>query len=162
MGRISFKSDCDELGAYVHKRNMVCSRNLLQALTVNHGAAQDNAQEVDDLSEVAEPPPEPALPPLILIPTNKIDLIKRSVCRHFNVSRANIESSSRKRGVVQPRQICMYLARKHTDHSYPEIGRRLGGRDHTTIIHAFNKIEGLIAKDAAMAAVIADLEAIIT
>jgi len=160
VGRISLKSDCDELGAYIHKRNMVCSGKLLQALTANHGRSPVNECEAE---KVIEPEPdEPSPQPLILIPANKIDLIKRSVCRHFNVSRANIESSSRKRGVVQPRQICMYLARKHTDHSYPEIGRRLGGRDHTTIIHAFNKIEGLIVKDAAMAAVIADLEAVIT
>jgi hypothetical protein len=158
VGRISLKSDCDELGTYIHKRNIVCSRNLLEALTANHGVPED--VQDNEPEPVAEP--EPPAPEIVLIPSNKIELIKRSICKHYGLTRANIESASRKSVVVRPRQIAMYLARKHTDHSYPEIGRRFGGRDHTTILHAFHKIEGLIARDAAMAATVADLEAAIS
>ena len=150
------KSDCDELGAYVHKRNIVCTRNLLEALKANHGAANDDIpQEVE-----AAPELEPIAIPLF--PINKIELIKRLVCRHFDVSKQSIESKGRKSRKVLPRHVAMYLARKHTKLSYPEIGRRFGGLDHSTILHAFHKIEYLITRDAAMAAVVANLEASIS
>lgn len=153
MGRPILSSDCDELELFVRKRNTICSRNFLEMLRANHGTSSDLPPEED----IEEPPV--IEPELVLIPTNKIELIKRSICKHFGVSKASIESSSRKLNVVRPRQIGMYLARKHTNHSYPEIGRRFGGRDHTTILHAFNKIENLITRDAAMAATVANLEA---
>jgi chromosomal replication initiator protein len=52
--------------------------------------------------------------------------------------------------VVRPRQVAMYLAKTLTLRSLPEIGRRFGGRDHTTVLHAVRKIEGLVAKDVAL------------
>ena len=77
----------------------------------------------------------------------KIEDIQRTVARHFNVSRADMLSSRRTANVVRPRQIAMYLAKTLTLRSLPEIGRRFGGRDHTTVLHAVRKIEALADKD---------------
>ncbi|HEY0441058.1 MAG TPA: chromosomal replication initiator protein DnaA [Xanthobacteraceae bacterium] len=81
----------------------------------------------------------------------KIEDIQRMVARHFNVSRADMLSSRRTANVVRPRQIAMYLAKMLTLRSLPEIGRRFGGRDHTTVLHAVRKIESLADKDQALA-----------
>ncbi|HEX2216301.1 MAG TPA: chromosomal replication initiator protein DnaA [Xanthobacteraceae bacterium] len=81
----------------------------------------------------------------------KIEDIQRTVARHFNVSRADMLSSRRTANVVRPRQIAMYLAKTLTLRSLPEIGRRFGGRDHTTVLHAVRKIEGLVDKDQVLA-----------
>ena len=80
----------------------------------------------------------------------KIEDIQKLVATHFNVSRADILSSRRTANVVKPRQIAMYLAKILTPRSLPEIGRRFGGRDHTTVLHAVRKIDGLVAKDNAL------------
>lgn len=77
----------------------------------------------------------------------KIEDIQKLVATHFNVSRADILSSRRTANVVRPRQIAMYLAKTMTLRSLPEIGRRFGGRDHTTVLHAVRKIENLVSKD---------------
>ena len=77
----------------------------------------------------------------------KIEDIQKLVATHFNVSRADILSSRRTATVVRPRQIAMYLAKVLTLRSLPEIGRRFGGRDHTTVLHAVRKIEGLANLD---------------
>ncbi len=74
----------------------------------------------------------------------KIEDILRIVSRHFGVSRADLLSQRRHRSVVWPRQIGMYLAKQMTSRSLPEIGRRFGGRDHTTVLHAIRKIDGEI------------------
>jgi chromosomal replication initiator protein len=81
----------------------------------------------------------------------KIEDIQRTVARQYNVSRADLLSSRRTANVVRPRQIAMYLAKTLTLRSLPEIGRRFGGRDHTTVLHAVRKIEGLVDTDAALA-----------
>ena len=69
------------------------------------------------------------------------------VARQYNVSRSDLLSSRRTANVVRPRQVAMYLAKTLTLRSLPEIGRRFGGRDHTTVLHAVRKIEALVAKD---------------
>jgi chromosomal replication initiator protein len=81
----------------------------------------------------------------------KIEDIQRVVARHYNVSKADLLSSRRTRTIVRPRQIAMYLAKVLTPRSLPEIGRRFGGRDHTTVLHAVRKIEGLIEGDMTLA-----------
>ena len=81
----------------------------------------------------------------------KIEDIQRTVARHFNVSRSDMLSSRRTANVVRPRQIAMYLAKTLTLRSLPEIGRRFGGRDHTTVLHAVRKIEALSDKDQRLA-----------
>ncbi|SDB51164.1 chromosomal replication initiator protein DnaA [Bauldia litoralis] len=81
----------------------------------------------------------------------RIEEIQVVVARHYNVSKADLLSSRRTRTIVRPRQIAMYLAKALTPRSLPEIGRRFGGRDHTTVLHAVRKIEGLIEGDKTLA-----------
>ena len=80
----------------------------------------------------------------------KIEDIQKLVATHYNVSRADILSSRRTANVVRPRQIAMYLSKVLTLRSLPEIGRRFGGRDHTTVLHAVRKIEGLTGSDRSL------------
>ena len=77
-----------------------------------------------------------------LVPILQAEEIVKAVSRHFGVSKSDILSERRHRSVVWPRQIGMYLAKQLTSRSLPEIGRRFGGRDHTTVLHAIKKIEG--------------------
>ncbi|WP_322989127.1 chromosomal replication initiator protein DnaA [Hoeflea sp.] len=77
----------------------------------------------------------------------RIEDIQRVVSRHYNVTRQELVSDRRTRVIVKPRQIAMYLAKTMTPRSFPEIGRRFGGRDHTTVLHAVRKIEELINGD---------------
>ncbi|MEA2929315.1 MAG: chromosomal replication initiator protein [Hyphomicrobiales bacterium] len=81
----------------------------------------------------------------------KIEDIQRVVARQYNVSRSDLLSSRRTANVVRPRQIAMYLAKTLTLRSLPEIGRRFGGRDHTTVLHAVRKIENLVDNDNVLA-----------
>jgi chromosomal replication initiator protein len=81
----------------------------------------------------------------------KIEDIQRVVARQYNVSRSDLLSSRRTANVVRPRQVAMYLAKTMTLRSLPEIGRRFGGRDHTTVLHAVRKIEALVGKDPVLA-----------
>ncbi|MGA8611597.1 MAG: chromosomal replication initiator protein DnaA [Xanthobacteraceae bacterium] len=81
----------------------------------------------------------------------RIEDIQRIVARQYNVSRADLLSSRRTANVVRPRQVAMYLAKILTLRSLPEIGRRFGGRDHTTVLHAVRKIEALTGNDTAFA-----------
>ena len=81
----------------------------------------------------------------------KIEDIQRVVARHYNVSRGDLLSSRRTANVVRPRQVAMYLAKTLTLRSLPEIGRRFGGRDHTTVLHAVRKIENLVGNDTILA-----------
>jgi chromosomal replication initiator protein len=80
----------------------------------------------------------------------KIDDILRVVIKHFGVNRGDLLSSRRNRSIVRPRQIGMYLAKSLTSRSLPEIGRRFGGRDHTTVLHAIRKIDSLLQEDPSM------------
>lgn len=77
----------------------------------------------------------------------KIEDIQKLVATRYNVSRADILSERRTAAVVKPRQIAMYLSKALTPRSLPEIGRRFGGRDHTTVLHAVRKIEKAIGED---------------
>lgn len=77
----------------------------------------------------------------------KIDDILRVLTKHFGVQRGDLLSSRRNRSIVRPRQIGMYLAKTLTARSLPEIGRRFGGRDHTTVLHAIRKVEELLQQD---------------
>lgn len=77
----------------------------------------------------------------------RIEDILKMVSRHFKVPRVDLLSSRRSRDVVRPRQIAMYLAKSLTARSLPEIGRRFGGRDHTTVLHSVRKVEQLMKDD---------------
>lgn len=88
-----------------------------------------------------------------------IEDIIRAVCTEFGVSKLDILSQRRTVEIVRPRQVAGYLAKKLTSRSLPEIGRRLGGRDHTTQIAAIRRIESIIAIDAEFAGRVAKLAA---
>lgn len=77
----------------------------------------------------------------------RIEDILKVVSRHFKIARNDILSARRSRDVVRPRQIAMYLAKALTSRSLPEIGRRFGGRDHTTVLHSVRKVEQLMKDD---------------
>lgn len=79
-----------------------------------------------------------------------IDEIQRTVCEYFRIDRSEMSSKRRARAVVRPRQVAMYIAKVMTPRSYPEIGRKFGGRDHSTVIHAVRLVEDLRAKDSDM------------
>jgi chromosomal replication initiator protein len=80
-----------------------------------------------------------------------IDEIQRRVAEHFNIKLGEMTSSRRARMVARPRQVAMYLAKQLTQRSLPEIGKRFGGRDHTTVMHAVKKIEELTRIDQTLA-----------
>lgn len=80
----------------------------------------------------------------------KIEDIQKLVAGRYNVSRADLLSERRTAAVVKPRQIAMYLSKVLTLRSLPEIGRRFGGRDHTTVLHAVRKIEKAVGEDPAL------------
>jgi chromosomal replication initiator protein len=80
-----------------------------------------------------------------------IDEIQRKVAEHYNLRITDMHSARRARNVARPRQVAMYLAKQLTARSLPEIGRKFGGRDHTTVMHAVRKIEELMEEDAQIA-----------
>jgi chromosomal replication initiator protein len=115
------------------------NRLLAQSKLTGHAVTLEMAErEVRDLIRPQEPK------------RFKIEDIQRVVARQYNVSRSDLLSSRRTANVVRPRQVAMYLAKTLTLRSLPEIGRRFGGRDHTTVLHAVRKIEGLVSADTAL------------
>jgi chromosomal replication initiator protein len=92
----------------------------------------------------------------------KIEDIQKLVATHYNVTKADILSARRTANVVRPRQIAMYLAKTLTPRSLPEIGRRFGGRDHTTVLHAVRKIEALAGTDGRLSEEIDLLKRLLT
>ena len=80
-----------------------------------------------------------------------IDEIQKKVAEHFNMKMSEMISARRARAVARPRQVAMYLAKQLTSRSLPEIGRKFGGRDHTTVMHACKKIEELAETDRTLA-----------
>ncbi len=83
-----------------------------------------------------------------------IDSIKEVVAKHYNLKLQDFEVRKRTRNVAFPRQIAMYLSRELTDCSLPKIGEEFGGRDHTTVIHAYDKISDDIKQDPSFAAIV--------
>jgi chromosomal replication initiator protein len=86
-----------------------------------------------------------------------IPLIQQTVAEFFNIEIEDLKAQRRTKNVTYPRQIAMYLVRELTDYSLPKIGDEFGGRDHTTVIHACEKIQDLIKNDAEVDRIIKDL-----
>lgn len=82
--------------------------------------------------------------------TLNIDSIQKMVAEHFDVKVADLKGSRRVRTIARPRGIAMYLCRKHTQASYPAIGRGFGGKDHSTVMAAYKKIDKALGKDTAL------------
>jgi chromosomal replication initiation ATPase DnaA len=106
-----------------------------------------------------QPAPQPRDPQALFdgsvstaaVGTTTVDTVKRHVADKYGLSQGDIESKSRKREVVRPRQVAMYIARRLTDQSYPQIARRFG-RDHSTILHGDRLIAKMVAENPAFAA----------
>lgn len=151
----------------VHRERAIkASERLLASLRQHHGEGEP--QKAVPVPIAARPapvePPKPlapipnpviagackiAFPPIIL---NHIDAIQRAVLQEFpDLTMADMKSVRRTAAIVNARQIAMYLAREITSRSLPEIGRRFGGRDHTTVLHAVRKIEARIKSSAELA-----------
>ena len=80
-----------------------------------------------------------------------VDIIQKTVAEHYNLKQADLISERRARAVARPRQVAMWLAKQITTRSLPDIGRRFGGRDHTTVLHAVRRIEALKGEDPSIA-----------
>ncbi len=80
-----------------------------------------------------------------------IEEIQKRVAEHYNIKLSEMHSARRSRAIARPRQVAMYLAKQLTSRSLPEIGRKFGGRDHTTVMHAVKKVDELRASDAGFA-----------
>jgi len=93
----------------------------------------------------------------ILVEKNKeitVEEIQKNVSNHFNIKISDLKSPKRLKALVIPRQIAMYISRQLTSCSYPEIGEKFGGKDHSTIIHAIKKIEKQIESDFQLRSII--------
>jgi chromosomal replication initiator protein len=80
-----------------------------------------------------------------------IEEIQKRVAEHYNIRLTDMSSARRARAVARPRQVAMYLAKQLTSRSLPEIGRKFGNRDHTTVMHACSRIADLMQRDSAFA-----------
>jgi chromosomal replication initiator protein len=80
-----------------------------------------------------------------------IDEIQKRVAEHYNIRLAEMSSPRRAQAVVRPRQVAMFLAKQLTTRSLPEIGRKFGNRDHTTVMHAVSRISELMERDGVFA-----------
>jgi chromosomal replication initiator protein len=87
-----------------------------------------------------------------------IEAIQREVAGYFDVKLHDMKGPKRHRAIAHPRMVAMYLARKLTNMSYPEIGSRFGGKDHSTVISAVRKIERLCGEDPTVRSVVGTLE----
>ena len=91
-------------------------------------------------------------------PAVTIEAIQEAVCRHFDLKLAELKGQRKNKQLVWPRQLAMYLCRRHTAGSFPEIGQKFGSRDHTTVIYAVKKIEEAIARDEEAASQVRSIE----
>ena len=92
-------------------------------------------------------------------PQISIERIQELVCERFGVTHDELTGERRSQNIVYPRQVAMYLSRALTDSSLPKIGKEFGGRDHTTVMHANAKIEGMIREDRSVYNLVQELTA---
>jgi len=148
----------DEIAGYIARKVHANIRELEGALTKIYAIAITNGQVIDlELAQTALEGHIEATARHISI----IDIIE-VVTSHFGVRLADLQSKKRSQSITEPRQICMYLARNLTRHSLEEIGGHLGGRDHTTVMHACSKIGQVKDSDPKMNALLNDLTKQIT
>jgi chromosomal replication initiator protein len=101
----------------------------------------------------------------ILVEKNReltVEEIQKTVAAHFSIKISDLKSAKRLKALVMPRQIAMYLSRMLTSCSYPEIGERFGGKDHSTIIHAIKKIEKQMEEDFQLRSTVNTLKNVLT
>lgn len=86
------------------------------------------------------------------------ELVKKHICKHYNIKQSDLESSKRSRDLAFPRQVAMYICRDMTDLSLPKIGEAFGNRDHTTVLHACDKISGELKSNESLREVVKQIE----
>jgi len=148
----------EEIAGYIARKVHANIRELEGALTTIYAVATTTGLEID--LELAQT----ALEGQIESATKHISIsdIIGVVTGHFDVRLTDLQSRKRSQSITEPRQICMYLARNLTKHSLEEIGGHLGGRDHTTVMHACSKINQAKDKDPNMNALLNELTKRIT
>ncbi len=141
---IQLKQEVMEFLANKITNNVREMEGALNRLAV-HASIQDSEISVDLVKDVLKD----------LLRTNSrkitIDEIQKKVVEHYNIKLSDMHSPRRSRSVARPRQVAMYLAKSITTRSLPEIGRKFGGRDHTTVIHAIKTIEEIMVNDPNLA-----------
>jgi chromosomal replication initiator protein len=148
----------DEIAGYIARKVQANIRELEGALTTIYAVATTTDQEIDlELARTALEGQIEAAARHISI-TDIIEV----VTGHFDVRLTDLQSRKRSQSITEPRQICMYLARNLTRHSLEEIGGHLGGRDHTTVMHAYSKISQAKDNNPKMNALLNDLTKQIT
>lgn len=164
----SLNSGCEKTEHEIHAQNVRACSALLKRLFEFHPVATPPepvvviAEPVKVEPQFLPPPVDPKWIKFIEeIPGPRdpsVKEIKLCVCQHFQVSPRDLESPRRLHKFVVPRQVAFYLARKLTSRSYPDIGRKFGGRDHTTILHGSKVVERRMEADAQFAATVRALE----
>jgi chromosomal replication initiator protein len=148
----------EEVSELIARKVHANIRELEGALTKIYAVSMTTGQEITlELAETALAGEIQSAARHISI-TDIIDV----VTNHFDVKVTDLQSKKRSQSITEPRQICMYLARNLTRHSFEEIGGHLGGRDHTTVMHACNKITQINESDPQMNAVLEELSRQIT
>ncbi len=141
---LNLKQEVMEFLANKITNNVREMEGALNRLAV-HASIQDSKISVDLVKDVLKD----------LLRTNSrkitIDEIQKKVVEHYNIKLSDMHSPRRSRSVARPRQVAMYLAKSITTRSLPEIGRKFGGRDHTTVIHAIKTIEEIMVNDPNLA-----------
>jgi len=148
----------DEIAEYIARKVHANIRELEGALTTIYAVATTTGEQIT--LELAQTALEGQIKPTVrhISITDIIEV----VTSHFDVRLADLQSKKRSQSITEPRQICMYLARNLTKHSLEEIGGHLGGRDHTTVMHACNKIGQARSCEPEMQAVLSELTRQIT
>jgi chromosomal replication initiator protein len=144
----------EEVGHLIAEKISSNVRELEGALTRLH--AVSSIQNVSISMEMARMALKPLLQPKIV--NISVDDIKKAVATHFNLKVADIISKRRTKNLSFPRHIAMYLCRKHTTASYPEIGEHFGGRDHSSVIHAATVVSSKLSTDSQVKVLVEDIE----
>ena len=148
----------DQVSDFVARKAQSNIREIEGALTAIYAVATTTGREITlELAETALNGQLESAARHITI-SDIIDV----VTGHFDVRLADLQSKKRSQSITLPRQICMYLARSLTRHSLEEIGGHLGGRDHTTVMHACGKIEDMKDTDQKFKSLLTSLESQIT
>ena len=142
--------------AFIRKQNEKCSIKFLKMLQAVHGHEPPPAPVVEKPSQPLLPIPDAVIAKAakIAFPNylSRVEAVQRATLTQYpDMTLTELRSPRRKARVVRARQIAMYLSYKMTEQSFAEIGRRFGGRDHSTILHAARKIERLIPVDPSIA-----------
>jgi chromosomal replication initiator protein len=133
------KRNIRELEGALHR---LCAFSSFHGRPINLDLAQETFRNM-----ITEAPPKIS-----------IETIQKLVAEHFKIKSIDLKSKRRQRALTVPRQVAMYLSRKRTQSSFPEIGERFGGKDHTTVMHAVKKIELDVSKDVDLRTAVEALE----